>query len=40
LVNYGAGEARAIAGRQSAEIKNILGYSGRAVLMHRDDMVI
>ena len=28
------------AGRNSSEIEAILGYSGRAEMMHRDDMVI
>ncbi|WP_375259345.1 glutamate 5-kinase [Citreimonas sp.] len=40
LVRYSAGEARAIAGHQSAEIETILGYPGRAVLVHRDDMAL
>ena len=33
-------ELRAIAGHRSAEIEGILGYAGRAALVHRDDMVI
>ena len=40
LVAYGAGDARAIAGRHSREIETILGYAGRAALIHRDDMVL
>jgi glutamate 5-kinase len=40
LVRYTASEARAIAGHQSAEIEAILGYPGRAVLVHRDDMAL
>jgi glutamate 5-kinase len=40
LVRYTADEARAIAGHRSAEIEAILGYEGRAALVHRDDMVI
>jgi glutamate 5-kinase len=40
LARYTAEEARAIAGRRSAEIGAILGYPGRAALIHRDDMVI
>jgi glutamate 5-kinase len=40
LVRYTADEARAIAGRRSSEIEGILGYAGRAALVHRDDMVI
>lgn len=40
LVNYDATEVDAISGHHSSEIKKILGYPGRAVLIHRDDMVI
>ena len=40
LVRYTADEARAIAGHRSADIEAILGYAGRAALVHRDDMVI
>ena len=40
LVRYTAAEARAIAGHKTAEIEAILGYAGRAALIHRDDMVI
>ena len=40
LVRYTAEEARAIRGRQSGEIAAVLGYAGRAALIHRDDMVI
>ncbi len=40
LVAYGADEARAIIGRQSAAIPEILGYRGRDELVHRDDLVI
>ncbi len=40
LVRYTAAEARLIAGHRSAEIEGILGYSGRAALVHRDDMVL
>lgn len=40
LVRYTAAEARAIAGHRSSEIAAILGYEGRAALVHRDDMVI
>jgi glutamate 5-kinase len=38
LSRYTAEEARAIAGHRSDEIAAILGYSGRAALVHRDDM--
>lgn len=40
LVRYTIDEARAIAGHRSGEIAAILGYQGRAALVHRDDMVI
>jgi glutamate 5-kinase len=40
LVRYTAAEATAIAGHRSGEIEAILGYQGRAALVHRDDMVI
>lgn len=40
LVRYSSTEARAIAGHRSDEIEGILGYPGRAALIHRDDMVV
>jgi glutamate 5-kinase len=40
LARYTAEEARAIAGRKSGEIEALLGYPGRAALIHRDDMVV
>ena len=40
LVRYTRDEAQAIAGHRSGEIAAILGYPGRAALIHRDDMVI
>jgi glutamate 5-kinase len=40
LVRYTAEEARLIKGAQSGDIEAILGYPGRAALIHRDDMVI
>lgn len=40
LSRYTAEEARAIKGKRSAEIEAILGYKGRAALIHRDDMVL
>ncbi|MDC0343640.1 MAG: glutamate 5-kinase [Aestuariivita sp.] len=40
LSRYTAQEAHAIKGRQSAEIEAILGYPGRAALIHRDDMAL
>ena len=40
LTRYTAIEAQAIKGHNSAEIEEILGYPGRAVVIHRDDMAI
>ncbi|MEM1363515.1 MAG: glutamate 5-kinase [Pseudomonadota bacterium] len=40
LICYNADEARAISGHQSGDISAILGYPGRAALIHRDDMVL
>jgi glutamate 5-kinase len=40
LAGYSSAEARAIAGQKSDRIPGILGYPGRASLVHRDDMVI
>ncbi|MGX9353946.1 glutamate 5-kinase [Roseobacteraceae bacterium S113] len=40
LTRYTAAETRIIAGHRSDEIEALLGYPGRAVLIHRDDMAI
>lgn len=40
LTRYTADEALSIQGRQSGDIAAILGYPGRAALIHRDDMVL
>ncbi|WP_099866915.1 glutamate 5-kinase [Pararhizobium haloflavum] len=40
LVAYDAEEANRIAGCKTAEIETILGYSGRAAMVHRDDLVL
>ncbi len=40
LVRYTAAEATAIKGCQSRDIEAVLGYPGRAALIHRDDMVL
>lgn len=40
LVAYDHDEARMIAGRNSREIEAIVGYPGRAEMVHRDDMVL
>ena len=40
LAGYDSGEARAIAGRKSAEIEVTLGYRRGAALVHADDLVL
>nr|WP_239479698.1 glutamate 5-kinase [Actibacterium sp. 188UL27-1] len=40
LSNYRAAEAQTIAGHHSDRIAQLLGYSGRTALIHRDDMVL
>ena len=40
LAGYDADEARLIVGKKSAEIAAILGYAGRAAMVHRDDLVV
>ena len=40
LAGYDAEEARRICGRKSNEIEKILGYAGRAAMIHRDDLVM
>ncbi|SFG05191.1 glutamate 5-kinase [Palleronia marisminoris] len=40
LTRYTSDETRLIAGRRSEEIPEILGYPGRASLIHRDDMAL
>ena len=40
LARYSADESRLIAGHKSGDIEPILGYPGRAALIHRDDMVL
>ena len=40
LVAYDADEAARIIGRASREIEAILGYPGRAEMVHRDDMAL
>ena len=40
LVAYDAEEAVRIIGRPSREIEGILGYAGRAEMVHRDDMAL
>jgi glutamate 5-kinase len=40
LTRYTSREAAQISGHRSADIAAILGYAGRAALVHRDDMVL
>ncbi len=40
LARYTSAEAAQILGRRSGEIEAVLGYPGRAALIHRDDMVL
>jgi glutamate 5-kinase len=40
LTAYPADEAAQIAGRRSGDIHEILGYSGRDEIIHRDDLVL
>jgi len=40
LARYTAAEAQAIKGHRSDEIEALLGYPGRAALVHRDDMAL
>lgn len=40
LIAYNAEDAQRIIGKQSSEIEDILGFKGRDVLIHRDDMVL
>ena len=40
LSRYTAAEAQTIKGHHSAEIEALLGYPGRAALIHRDDMAL
>lgn len=40
LIGYDADEARKIAGHKSADMEAVLGYEGRATMIHRDDMAL
>ena len=40
LVAYGRADAQRIIGKKSKEIADILGFEGRAELIHRDDMAL
>ena len=40
LCAYDAEDAQKIRGRSSADIASILGFSGRAEMVHRDDLAV
>ncbi len=40
LIAYDSNEADLIKGKQSDQLEEILGYSGRSALIHRDDMAL
>ena len=40
LSAYDSADAQRITGRSSADIASILGFSGRAAMVHRDDLVV
>ena len=40
LIAYDADDADKIKGRSSADILSILGFAGRAEMIHRDDLVL
>lgn len=40
LIAYDAGDAEKIRGQSSAEIMEILGFTGRTEMIHRDDLVL
>ncbi len=40
LIAYGSADAKKIVGVKSSEIESRLGYQGREVMIHRDDMVV
>ena len=39
LTSYSSNEVEKIKGSHSSKIKNILGYSGREEIIHKDDLV-
>lgn len=40
LISYDASDTQKIIGHKSSEVSALLGYAGRAALVHRDDMVL
>jgi glutamate 5-kinase len=40
LIAYDAADAEKVKGKSSADVRAILGFSGRAEMIHRDDLVL
>ena len=40
LAAFDAADAKALLGRRTDEIEEVLGYRGRAEMVHRDDLVL
>lgn len=40
LAEYSSEEAKSLVGRQSEQIEELLGYRGRSVMVHRDELVL
>jgi glutamate 5-kinase len=40
LAEYSSDEASRLSGVQSDQIENVLGYRGRSVMVHRDELVL
>ena len=40
LVAFDVEDAKKIVGKRSSEIESVLGYRGRAEMIHRDDMLL
>ena len=40
LTTYSSADARIIQGRRSKDIEDLLGYSGRDEIIHRDNLVL
>ena len=40
LAEYSSDEARSLLGRRSEQIEDLLGYRGRSVMVHRDELVL
>ncbi len=40
LAEYSSEEAKSLLGRRSEQIEELLGYRGRSVMVHRDELVL